>query len=389
MDVRLMAAVSSGAAGLNVSALCAELGVSRKTFYKWRARFQQEGLAGLQERPRRPLSSPRAISVELEDEIVRVRKALADLGVDNGAESIRYELARQGITPPSTSTIWRELQRRGQIVPQPRKRPKSSTMRFEADRPNELWQIDATQWVLDDPSASTVEIINIIDDHSRFVVASRAVPSTTSDLAWAVFAEAARRYGGPAGCLSDNGLAFSGRLRGFEVTFETNLRALGVKPITARPYHPQTCGKVERFQQTLKKWLRAHQPLRTLPELQAEIDRFCAYYNHQRPHRSLGRVPPVSRWAGTDKATPAGEPIPPPQHRTRVIINNNGVARLNRFSIGVGVQYCGLPADIVLAGNRALVYVNDALVGDVHLDPNRRYQPSGNKPGGTRQPRPT
>src|SRR5680860_227578 len=317
MDVRLIAAVTAGSLeGVNVARVCAERGVSRKTFYKWRRRFLAEGLEGLEPRSRRPGSSPGRLDVEVEDEIVRLRKELAGLGLDHGAESIRWHLSRVSrARVPSVATIWRVLVRRGQVTPQPQKRPKVSLRRFEASQPNELWQIDATAWSLADDTG--VEIVNIIDDHSRVAIVSRAVVSTTSAAAWAAFADAIERWGLPLGCLSDNGLAFSGRLRDVEVLFEANLRQAGIRPITARPYHPQTCGKVERFQQTLKKWLRVHDPFATIAALQVSLDEFRDYYNHHRPHRSIGRIPPYQRWAGSPKATGDHAPLPSPNPRRR------------------------------------------------------------------------
>jgi transposase InsO family protein len=388
MDVRLLAAVTATSlAGVDVRSLCVEHDVSRTTFYKWRRRYREEGLAGLEARSRRPRSSPGRIGDDLEDEIVRLRKALADRGVDNGPESIQWELGQlRWPRVPSVATIWRALARRGQITPQPQKRPKASLRRFEAPAPNELWQIDATEWTLAD--GTTVEIINIIDDHSRLAIASRAVASTTTKVAWNTFAAATDRYGLPVGCLSDNGLAFSGRLRGFEVVFEANLRAAGVRPITSRPRHPQTCGKVERFQQTLKKWLRVNGPCPTLAALQRELDRFRDYYNHRRPHRGIGRVTPATRWAGTAKAAPVDGPIPPPQRRTRVVINDGGVAKLNRLEIGIGVDHAGRPAEIILDGTHAAVYIDGNLIRHVEFDLTKRYQPSSAKRGGPRRARP-
>jgi hypothetical protein len=232
-----------------------------------------------------------------------------------------------------------------------------------------------------------MEIINVLDDHSRLALVSRAVPSTTTQLAWDTFAGAAQRWGLPVGCLSDNGLAFSGRLRGVEVVFEANLRAAGIRPITSRPFHPQTCGKVERFQQTLKKWLRAHGPFPTLDELQRALDAFCEYYNHHRPHRGIGRITPYQRWVGSPKAAPDGNPLPVPQRRTRVTVNRQGSAELNRWRISLGVEYAGLPADVVLDGTHAAIYVHDKLVRHIEFDLTRRYQPSGRKRGGPRRPR--
>ena len=290
MDVRLRAAVADDA--VSVAALCRELRISRQTFYKWRARYRAEGLAGLEARSRAPRSSPQRVSAATEERIIELRKHLDELGVDAGPGTIQWHLGRAGQRlVPSEATIWRVLVRRGFVVPEPRKRPNTSWQRFVADRPNELWQTDFIEWVVADHSR-VVHVLSFLDDHSRVALRCRAVPVATTDAAWETFSQAAACWGLPLGQLSDNGLCFSGKLRGVQVAFETHLRAAGVKPITSRPYHPQTCGKVERFHQTLKKWLRRKPLAADLDELQAQLDRFVDYYNHHRPHRSIGRRVP-------------------------------------------------------------------------------------------------
>ena len=256
--MKAMAAVMAFVAGeaMNVSQVCRECGITPKTFYKYAGRCRLEGLAGFEARSRRPLTSPARTPVVLEDAIVALRKELAEDGHDHGAATIQWHLGRDrrfGRAVPSVATVHRILQRRGFVTPQPHKRPKGSWCRFEAPAPNEMWQIDATGWTI---ATGVATVFNIVDDHSRVVCRSRAVQAATGEAAWITFCEAAQRWGFPAGVLSDNGLCFSGKLRGFEVLFEANLRDGGIRPITGRGYHPQTTGKVERFQQTLKKWLR-------------------------------------------------------------------------------------------------------------------------------------
>jgi len=364
---------------VNVRALCADLGIAPKTFYKWAERYRAEGLEGLEERSRRPLRSPGRISAVVEDAIVEMRKRLAEEGLDGGAATIRWHLARQGtVKPPSEATVWRALVRRGFVVPEPKKRPKSSLRRFEAPAPNEWWQIDATDWVL--VGGTTVEIINVLDDHSRVCADSLAVATATTEAAWRAFSNGVERLGLPRGCLSDNGLIFTGRLRGFEVFFETQLRAAGVVPITSRPYHPQTCGKVERFQQTLKKWLRQH-PARTLARLQAHLDAFRDYYNLERPHRGIGRVTP---WERFEAMTPAAVPtasLPPPRMRREVTADGRGYITGNKWRIALGPEHARRPATLLLEGAHASVFVDGRLVRDFDLDPNRYYQPNGRPPG--------
>jgi len=361
---------------VNVTALAAELGISTKTFYKWAARYREEGLAGLEERSRQPRRSPARISPMVQDAIVEWRKRLQADGLDCGPATIHWHLGRDAtVRPPSEATIWRVLVRQGLVVPEPRKRPKASFCRFEASTPNEWWQIDACDWVLAD--GTVVEIINLIDDHSRLCVNSRAVKTTTSPLAWAAFGQAVDRYGWPAGCLSDNGLAFSGRVRNVEVYFETQLRAAGVRPITSRPRHPQTCGKVERFQQTLKKWLRARRrQARTLAQLQAQLDEFRDHYNRHRPHRGIGRVTPWERWSATPRATAAPDTIPSrPRHGT-VTVGPNGTVTVQRWHISVGRKHAKQPAHVLVDGDHVAVFINNRLVRELDLDRTspRQYQ---------------
>jgi transposase InsO family protein len=383
MDVRLLAAVSGELAELNIAALCREHGISRKTFYKWRARYAGEGVAGLEARSRRPLSSPTRTPVHVEDAIVEARKWLLDYGLDAGPASVTWRLRGQVSPVPSEATIWRVLTRRGFVTPQPRKRPRRSWQRFEASAPNECWQIDATHWTL--TRHRNVEIIDIIDDHSRLAVASVAVASTTTEQAWAAFSAGVARWGLPTRCLSDNGLAFSGRLRGIEVHFEAQLRAVGIQARTSRPFHPQTCGKIERFHQTLKRWLAARPAAPTLVVLQAQLDEFCGYYNRQRPHRAIGRITPYQRWAATTPATP-GDPLPAPEQilrrkRANVIVNTHGTAKAGRWLIGLGAEYSGQRVEVIIDGLEANVFAGDELIRHLRLDPERTYQPTGRRRG--------
>jgi transposase InsO family protein len=374
MDVRLVAAVTGGE--INVSAFCREHGISRETFYVWRRRYAEDpDLAALEPRSSAPKRSPMRTPVEVEEAIVALRKELDDAGLDAGPSTIQWHLGRRGAkSVPSVATIWRILVRRGFVVPAPTKRPKSSWRRFEAAAPNELWQTDATKWVID---SGQVEILTFLDDHSRVVTACRAVTTATTDNTWEIFSEAAQRWGLPSGQLSDNGLNFSGRLRGYEVTFEINLRAAGVRPITSRPYHPQTCGKVERFQQTLKKWLRKQPLAKNLAGLQAQLDWFINYYNHERPHRGIGRVTPFERWSAHPKITNAGLALPAPQRTPTVQVDHQGLVRTAPWVIHIGVAHRGKTARVMLDHTHAAVFVDGLLVRHLELDHSRPYQPSG------------
>lgn len=383
--MRAMASVVAFVAGerMNVSGVCRQYGISTKTFYKYAARVRAEGMAGLEERSRRPRRVPNRTAADVEERVVVLRKELAEGGHDHGATTIQWHLGRDPRfrgRVPSVATVHRILARRGFVVPQPHKRPKSSWRRFEAPAPNEWWQIDAMEWVT---ASGAAHVFNVEDDHSRLACRSRAVTEVTAPQAWTTFCEAAQRWGLPAGVLSDNGLCFSGKLRGFEVLFEANLRDAGVRPFTGRPYHPQTTGKVERFQQTLKRWLGRQDRRRglagDLAELQARLDEFVDYYNTERPHQGIGRTTPLARWQASAASTPATEPLPHPapgrDQLHHVTVSREGSIDLHRWKIAVGNRWAGRAVTVIVDEHWATVFCDSHLVRHLRLDHTRKYQP--------------
>jgi transposase InsO family protein len=369
METKLRAVFAAGVGGISVSALCVELGISRQSFYKYKRRWELEGPPGLVERSRRPARSPGLISVELEDEIVRLRKSLP---LDNGAQTIAYHLARAGWVVPDVRTIHRALVRRGMVTAQPAKRPRSSWRRFEWPRPNDAWQIDATRWAL--RSGREVWVMDILDDHSRVSIAARVCGGPTGDAAWGAFCDGVERFGTPAHVMSDNGTCFTGRFfGGGEVAFERDLRNLGVRHLLSSPAHPQTCGKLERWHQTLKRWLRAQPLARTHADLQRQLDEFVAFYNHDRPHRALAGATPIERWNASDPATP-GEPIPStPNASTHTVLANNLISwRRHRIAVGPGLV--GQQLLVIARDDDLAIFGSTGLVRRLHLDHSRNYQ---------------
>ena len=223
-----------------------ELAAAHQVHFSWiyrlLERYRQEGAAGLEPRSRRPHRSPTATSAALEDEIVLLRKHLAEEGLDAGAQTIRVHLERRHGRAPSVSTVMRVLRRRGMVVYEPKKRPKSSYIRFEAPLPNGCWQTDMTHWAL--KSGRKVEILNFIDDHSRLCISSVALAVTKTTDVVRVFHEARALYGTPASVLSDNGAIYTGKYRLGRVLFECELERLHVTFKHGKPNHPQTTGKV-------------------------------------------------------------------------------------------------------------------------------------------------
>ena len=282
--------------GRSKSEVARDYDVSRYWVQQLVHRYEAEGAAAFTPRSRRPRHNPNAITADVEDHIVRLRKTLTKRGLDAGADTIATHLSRDPAVSkvPAASTIWRILARRGFITPQPQKRPRSSWKRFEADQPNQRWQADTTHWRLADHT--DVEILNIVDDHSRLNIASTARKITLSADVVDTFTEAFTQWGIPADVLTDNGAIFTAKQRGQGRTaLERTLGELGITFAHSRPYHPQTCGKVERFHQTQKKWLTAH-PAKTLSDLQKLLDEFSHYYNHTRPHRALNRATPIKTY---------------------------------------------------------------------------------------------
>jgi transposase InsO family protein len=379
MDVKMLVATLPD--DVKLAPWCRRLGISRQTAYKWRARYRREGPAGLEERSRAAKRPAGRISVELEDQIVAARKWLCDVGLDGGPASVWSFLTDQGVVGvPSEATIWRVFVRRGQIVPQPRKRPKVAYRRFVRERPNECWQIDATHTELG--TGQVVEIINLIDDCSRVCVESLAVAVCTSPTAWKAFSRAAERYGLPAELLSDNGAAFRSVAPGARpVVFERNLIALGIRTLHSRPHHPQTCGKVERFHQTQQRWLAARPAPNTIEELQQLLDEFRDIYNHHRPHRGIGRRRPGDVWTELPKAHPVRSATEP-----ETVIRNRrvtgGSINLTRDCVVlVGRAYSGQQVTTIRRGDYLTVIATDTgdIVREFTIDPTRTHQTRGLK----------
>ncbi len=300
-------------AGSSQSEVARTYGVSQSWISRLMTRYAAEGEAAFQPRSRRPNSSPRATPVAAVELVLQLRKQLTEAGLDAGAETIGWHLVHHHRTTVSRATIHRILVAHGLVTPEPAQRPKSSYIRVAAEQPNETWQSDFTHYRLTRPDRSPgadVEIISWLDDHSRLLLHCSAHPRITGPIVLATFRQAADQHGYPGSTLTDNGMVYTTRLaggRGGRNPLEHELARLGIAQKNSRPNHPTTCGKVERFQQTLKKWLRAQpgQPA-TLAQLQTLLDAFSDEYNHRRPHRSLAhRATPATIYQSLPKALPS------------------------------------------------------------------------------------
>jgi transposase InsO family protein len=391
--------------GQSQSHVARTYGVSQGWISRLMARYRAEGEAAFEPRSRAPHHHPRATPPDTVEVILRLRKQLLETGLDAGADTIAWHLQhthrdqQPAAAAPSRATIHRILQRAGAVVPQPAKRPKSSYVRFAAEQPNETWQSDVTHYPLAsaagagrNETAQEVEILTWLDDCSRYALSVTAHTRVTGTTVRDAFRQAVDLHGCPASTLTDNGMVFTTRHsggKGGRNHLEHELRARNVVQKNGTPYHPQTQGKVERFQQTLKKWLTAQQPQPvTVEQLQALLDAFVAVYNTQRPHRSLPhRATPATVYTNLPKASPAshGADRSTDTHdrvrRDRIDASGKITLRYagRLRSIGIGRTHARTRV-LVLAHDRH-VTVLDAATGevlrDLTLDPTRDYQPTG------------
>ncbi|RMI13184.1 IS481 family transposase [Cellulomonas triticagri] len=367
--------------GRPVAQVAAEYGVHRAWVYKLVARYRDEGEAAFEPRSRRPHHVPNATDPATIALIVDLRAKLSADGLDAGPHTIAWHLATHHGISIAPATIWRHLKAAGLITPTPSKRPRTSYIRFEADLPNELWQTDFTHVRLAD--ATDTEVLTFIDDHSRFVTACTAHHRVTGTDVVTTFRAAISDHAIPAAILSDNGMVFTTRLsggRGGRNAFEHELDRLGIEQRNSRPNHPTTCGKVERVQQTLKRWLSARPRPDDLPALQDLLDTWRQDYNTTRPHRSLAGRTPLAAYTARPKAQPASHHEPHQRVRTDRI-DDHGVVTVrhagNLHHIGIGRTHAR--THVILLIQDLHIRVIHAITGEIlrelTLDPTRNYQP--------------
>ena len=378
-----------------VSEVARSYGVARSWIYALLARYRAEGEAAFEPRSRRPKTSPRAISGQAAGLIVTLRKDLAGQGLDAGPDTIAWHLEHRHRVRVSPSTVARYLTAGGLVLPEPRKRPKASCIRFAAELPNECWQADFTHYPL--AGGTGTEILTWLDDHSRYALSVTAWDRVTGPVVTDTFLAAVTAHGTPASTLTDNGMVFTTRYsggKGGRNGFETALQQLCVRQKNGRPNHPQTQGKVERFQQTLKNWLRARpaQPS-GLAELQHLLDEFTTCYNTRRPHKSLPhRATPAVIYAARPKAAPGTRDTGTHDRLRRDIIDQTGCVTLRHagklYHIGIGRTHARTHVILLIQdlNIRVVHAATGELLRDLTHDPDRNYQPTGKPPGPLNRP---
>ena len=368
---------------LSVTQAATEYGISRRHLHRLLARYRDGGLDALEPRSRRPKTTPIATPETIRERVIELRVQLTAGGLDAGPHTIAWHLEQEGLRAPAPATISRILKRAGLITPQPRKRPRSSYTRFEMAQPNEMWQSDFIHWRLAD--GTDLEILNWLDDHSRYLLSCTAHMPVSGDDIVSTFLAVIDNHGAPASTLTDNGRVYTARFGGGRNAFEYLLPLLGVRQKNGSPGHPQPQGKTERFHQTLQRWLRARPPARSLIELQRQLDEFRAHYNELRPHRALRRRTPGHAYRATPKAAPATNG----HYRLRYDrLDHNGRMTLRRAGrmhhLGIGAAHAR--KRVLAFADDTQITVADLTTGEVlsrHLiDPNRSYWRNQNKEPG-------
>jgi transposase InsO family protein len=369
-------------------------GISQSWVSRLIARYRSEGDAAFQPRSRRPARRPQTTPPATVELVVSLRRDLTRQGLDAGPATIAWHLQHHHHTTISRATIYRIVRNAGLVTPEPAKKPKSSYIRFQAELPNETWQADYTHHRLAD--GTDIEILTWLDDHSRYALSVTCHQPVTGPAVVATFRAAIAAHGTPFSTLTDNGLVFTTRFahggRTSRNSFETELVQRRVRQKNSRPNHPTTCGKVERFQQTMKKWLRAQLPATTIHQLQTHIDAFVQHYNHHRPHRSLPHhSTPATAYHARPKATP-GDHQPDAEFRVRYDRINTGRVTLRHngrlHHIGLGQTLNGTPV-LVLVHDLEIRIVHAAtgeIIRQLTLDTSRDYQRTGAPIGGPRRP---
>lgn len=394
MDVRSMViAWPKDAPRGAVARFCRENEISRSRFYEIRARAESESvLSALQPRaPQRAARHSQAVDVEIEELAVRIRKELAQAGWDHGPLTVRHQIAALGLVAPAASTLARIFTRRGMVVAQPEKRPKTSYRRFEFALVHQCWQLDAFGWELADGSPAAV--FQLLDDHSRYLIASHVASGETAAAAMAVVNRGIERFQVPGLLLSDNGVAFNQTRIGKRTALVTMLLALGCRPITGKHGHPQTQGKDERVHATLQRWLRARPGPATLAELQDLIDAFDDTYNHRRAHQSLQMRTPAHALTHDQVAIPPTPPEPDAERPHPITLAHrracaHGKIQVLPCTIMLGHEYARTQVSVLVTAESLNIFdTNGTHIRTVNLEPGKTYYGNGRRRGRPQRPR--
>ena len=342
--------LNDGAAVIDVAR---RFGVTRQTVHDWLRKYAAEGLGGLADRSSRPLSCPHQMDPIVEARIVEMRRGHPGWG----PRTILFWLERAGVVPlPGRTSVERCLVRHGLVTPQARKRKRSDYRRWERSRAMELWQMDVVGGVrLAD--GSEAKIVSGIDDHSRFVVCASVVGRATAGPVCEALEAAMVRHGVPEQILTDNGKVFTARFGPGPgpVRFDRICTNNGIKHLLTAPRSPTTTGKVERWHKTLRREFLDGKVFASIDDAQAQLDAWAWQYNHERPHQSIGRLPPVERFklAGPRRGPAETDGLDEPDVGTPVTtrrVNVKGTISFAAATYKAGMWLAGQEVTVVCEG---------------------------------------
>lgn len=336
MSQRLEFVVLASQSGLAFQELCRRFGVSRKTGYKWLARYRAGGREALVDRSRRPHRSPAQVSPQMAQAVIALRLETAW-----GGRKLRRRLQDLGQNQVPAASTCTEILRRADLLK--KDQPGGPWQRFERGLPNELWQMDhkgdfATQ------CGQRCHPLTVLDDHSRFNLVLDAASNQRTLTVQAALTTAFERYGLPEAILCDNGGVWGNVASGTGHTpLSVWLLRLGVRVLHGRPYHPQTQGKEERFHRTLNDELLRRHTWRDLAHCAAEFPRYRQRYNHERPHDSLNGATPASRYRASVRPLPAQLPLPQYTDAEVRVVRARGVITFGNQTWYIGEAFASLP----------------------------------------------
>lgn len=310
MSSRLEFVMLATAQGANIRSLCRAFGISPQAAYNLLARYKEHGIEGLKERSRKPHSSPRRSSDELEARVLELHDKYPCWGPRKLAALLPADSAK-----PHPNTISAILRRHGRQVLPSTDVQSPASKRFEHEAPNLLWQMDFKgHFPLTDPQAGRCYPLTVLDDHSRFAICLKACPGETGDHVMHALTETFRLYGMPERITCDNGNPWGTPRQNGITKIEVWLMRLGIHVSHSRPMHPQTQGKDERFHRTLKRELLMRSGFNSLPACQLAMDGWRDQYNMIRPHAALNQQPPITRYRPSARRFP--EQLPPVEYDT-------------------------------------------------------------------------
>jgi len=338
--------------GISVKDIAQKFGVSRQSVHAWLARYEAEGLAGLEDRSHRPKTSPLQMAAHTEARTLELRDAHPSWG----PVRLRYQLEREGVRPlPSHSGLYRALVRHHRIEPKETRKRLPTYKRWERGRPNELWQMDIVGGILLD-DGTECKVLTGVDDHSRFCVCAGVMVRASSRPVCGLFVSALERHGVPEEILTDNGKVFTNRFGTVptEVLFDKICRENGVIHRLTAPRSPTTTGKIERFHRTLRTEFLGGQIFSTLRVAQKALDAWVEDYNTNRPHQALKMATPAERfYAHRDEPAPqlpldlrgVAEERSGEDWISRTV-TVNGVISVSAQAFSVGKHRCGHVVDV-------------------------------------------